>query len=118
MGELQIEVTKQRERRQSDARVVRQQARTSMVVHEDRTRRLSIAHEGDQGTWWTKLRQSEQRTEKLEQELQRLKQTRGDKPAHALALEAENMRLTQEVEEAERKAEEFEVEDRLQKREL
>lgn len=116
--QMQAEVTKNRERRQTVARTVQRQARTSMAVHEDRTRRLSMTQEGEHGVWIQKLDQSEQRAAKLEEELHRLRQCRRDKPAQVVTFEVENSRLFEEVQEAERRADELETEERARKREL
>jgi chromosome segregation ATPase len=103
LKELQTEAAKQQERRQRDVRELRQKLSLQLRRHEDAVARLEQGQKDDQSMWTQKLRQSEARSAKLENDVQATKKHLQSLPIKAANLEAENAVLLASVEQAEAK---------------
>mmetsp|Transcript_167076 Transcript_167076/g.531413 ORF Transcript_167076/g.531413 Transcript_167076/m.531413 type:complete len:685 (+) Transcript_167076:104-2158(+) len=115
---MQTEAARHRDRRQTDVKTARHQARSSVVSQEERRMHLSVAHEQDQASWGQKLRQSEGKIGRLEGEIQQARADLREHPAKVLAFEEEVERLLREAEEAERLVEEAEARERARRQQL
>jgi len=105
---VQADAARLREKRQRDIKAQGQQLRNQLLRHEDAVQRLSRGHEDDQATWAQKLRQSEARASRLQNEATQARRNLQGIPARTEAYEAENAELLLTCEDAEgrlRKAE-------------
>jgi hypothetical protein len=108
---LQTEAVKQQDRRQKDVRDLRQRLRTQVLRHEEGVRRLEQSCQDDESQWSQKLRHSEARCSRLENDVQAARRSLHSLPGRAEAIEAENKELFANCEKAEarlREAEEAE----------
>merc|ERR1712118_484949 len=121
MGEarkLQTEAVKQQDRRQKDVRDLRQRLRTQVLRHEEGVRRLEQSCQDDQSQWSQKLRHSEARCSRLENDVQAARRSLHSLPGRAEAIEAENKELLKNCEKAEARLREAEEAEHKRRAEL
>mmetsp|Transcript_41653 Transcript_41653/g.130091 ORF Transcript_41653/g.130091 Transcript_41653/m.130091 type:complete len:820 (+) Transcript_41653:39-2498(+) len=111
---LQQEAARLLEKRQGDLRTARQQARAQLARQEGSARRLITMHEEEQDAWEQKMRQSEARVGRLEQEVQQMQQSRRASKQE----EPERADLLAEIMAAEQRLETFEDGERARRQEL
>lgn len=98
---LQAEAFKQQERRQKDVMDLKKRLRTQLNRHEDTVHRLEQSCQDDNTTWTQKLRHSELRCSKLENDVQAARKNLQGLPVKTAAIEAENAELLKSVQQME-----------------
>merc|ERR1719231_998142 len=100
---LQAEVGKLQERRHKDVRDLKQKLQSQVTRYDDAAKRLHQSCQDDTAMWTQKVRNSEARASKLENDVQAARKNLQALPAKAASLEAENVELLASVEKLEAK---------------